>query len=309
MKSDVRVFAPATVANVGCAFDIIGFPVSAPGDEVIARTVTGSGVRITKIHGDSGKLPTEPDKNTAGVAVQSFLKHIQSDAGVELEIFKQMPLGSGLGSSAASAVGAVVAVNELLGAPCTRRELLPFVIAAEKAACGVAHADNVAPSLLGGFILVRSYDPLEVHTLPTPAELCCTVVHPEIEIRTEDARKILRKDVQLATAVKQWGNIAGLVTGLFTEDYDLIGRSLTDHIVEPVRSLLIPGFHDAQTAALESGALGCSLSGSGPSMFALSRGEATAQSTGRAMQQAFAELSIDSQAYVSLVNANGPIIR
>lgn len=306
--TQVRVFAPATVANVGCAFDILGFPVSKPGDIVTARIGISSGVLIRSIHGDDGKLPLESNKNTAGVAVQALLDYLKDPTPIELEIEKQMPLGSGLGSSAASAVAAVVAANELLKTPLERSALLPFVMEAEKAACGVAHADNVAPALLGGFVLVRSYDPLEVYSLPTPPELFVTLIHPAIEIRTEDSRKILKKEITLHAAVKQWGNIAGVIHALHTEDYNLLGRSLTDHIVEPVRSAIIPGFQQVKAAALNAGALGCSLSGSGPSMFALCRGEAIAQCCGEKMQNEFNILGINSTVYISPVNAAGPEI-
>lgn len=308
MSESVRVFAPATVANVSAAFDILGFALNQPGDEVIARLHETPGVTIHSIHGDNGKLPTDPRKNTASVAVQSMLDALPSAPGIEIELFKNMPLGSGLGSSAASAVAAVYACNQLLDAPFNKKELLPFVMTAEAAACGVGHADNVAPSLFGGFVLIRSYDPLDIIELPVPDDLFAVVVHPEIEIRTEDARKILRKEIRLADAVKQWGNIAGIIAALYRKDVGLLGRSLQDHIVEPVRSLLIPGFRDVQSAALQAGALGCSLSGSGPSIFSLCAGKETAQIVADAMNAAFANINITAVPYVSAINTVGPTI-
>jgi len=305
----IRVFAPATVANVGPGFDVFGFAVEQPGDEVVATLGSTSGVQITEITGDDGFLPRESDKNTAAVAVQSLLNHLKSQQGIELAVHKKMPLGSGLGSSAASAVAAVVAVNELLGAPLSRKELLPFTMEGERVACGAAHADNVAPSLLGGFVLIRSYNPLDVVQIPVPENLICTVVHPHIEVRTADARKILRKEVVLSSAISQWGNTAGLIAGLFLNDHDLVGRSMQDSIVEPIRSILIPGFDEVKRAALSAGALGCTLSGSGPSVFALSSSIDKAQAIGTAMHDLWLKTyELESDVFVSKINTEGPKI-
>lgn len=307
-KSEVRVFAPATVANCACGFDVFGFALDAPGDEVIVRLKKSPGVVIKKITGDGGMLSRDPEKNTAGVSVIQFLKHIKSKQGVEIEVHKKMPLGSGLGSSAASAVGSVFGLNHLLGNPLKREELLPFVRESERVACGSAHADNVAPALLGGFVLIRSYEPLDVIKIPTPANLFCTVVHPDIEIRTEDARKILPREIPLKSAISQWGNVGGLIAGLMKSDYGLIGRSLEDVIIEPVRSLLIPGFENVIRAAEKAGALGGSISGSGPSIFALSTSRETAKAVARSMEKEFKELGIGSESYVSKINQQGPKI-
>lgn len=305
----IKVFAPATVANVACGFDILGFAVEQPGDEIVARLSDKPGVRITKIIGDSGQLPTKPEKNTASLAVIRMLEKLGSDQGIELEVYKKMPLGSGLGSSAASSVAAVFAVNELLGKPMQKKEMLPFTMEGERLACGAAHADNVAPALYGGFVLIRSYDPLDVITIKTPPKLICTVVHPQIEIPTADARAVLRQNIALGNAIRQWGNTAALIAGLLKEDYELIGRSLEDVIIEPIRSLLIPGFHDVKKAAIEAGALGCSISGAGPSIFALSTSLNDGQKIGKIMQDKFMEISqLKSEAYVSSVNQNGPVI-
>lgn len=307
MQNSVTVFAPATVANVGCGFDIFGLALEKPGDRVVARRSSTPGVTITAITGDDGKLPRDAHKNTAGVAVHELLiAHGDPAFGVELELHKDMPIGSGLGSSAASSVAAVVAANELLGNLFTRRDLLPFVMAAEKEACGAAHADNVAPSLLGGFILIRSYDPLDVISLPIPRELYVAVIHPDIELRTDDARAVMKSHLTLSDAVEQFGNTAGLVAGLFREDYELIGKSLHDVVAEPHRSLLIPGFQEVKKAALTNGALGFSISGSGPSVFAFCRGKETAEKVAHAVHSTFkSTMDLTSQFYVSPINPHG----
>lgn len=304
--SSIKVFAPATVANVVCGFDVLGFALHNPGDEVIIRKTNTSSVIIKSIIGDNGRLPLDPEKNTVGVSVVNYLKHIGSAQGVEIELIKNMPLGSGLGSSSASTVAGVFAVNELMGSPLTREELLPFAMEGERLACGSAHADNVAPALLGGFVLVRSYSPLDVVKLPTPKDMYCSVVHPHIEVQTKDARQILPKQIFLKDAVTQWGNVAGLVSGLYQSDFDLIGRSLKDVIVEPVRSILIPGFMQVKEAALQAGAIGGGISGSGPSIFALCKGKETAVKVNEAMKSVFDRINIGSDSYISEVNAEGP---
>jgi homoserine kinase len=314
INDTMKVFASATVANVACGFDSLGFAINEPGDEVTV-TINGSGlVRIVDIVGDGGKLPYEAHKNTASVSILTMLEELKrrgddrGSKGFDIVVRKDMPLGSGLGSSAASSVAAIVAANELLGTPFTREGLLPFVMQSEKIACGAAHADNVAPALLGGFILVRSYDPLDVVRLHVPEDLWCAVVHPHIELLTEDARRVLKKNIRLDDAVVQWSNLAGLITGLMKEDYGLISRSLNDIIFEPVRSLLIPGFDAVKGEALANGALGCSISGSGPSIFALCRGENKARTVGKAMAQAFEPYRLGTDLYISTVNHQGPRI-
>lgn len=308
MRESIKVFAPATVANVACGFDVLGFAVNEPGDEVVLKLKNTPGLKITKISGDQGKLPKDPLKNTVGVAIDQFLKHVGLDTGIEISLDKKMPLGSGLGSSAASAVAGVFAVNQLIGSPLKQEDLLPFAMEGERIACGSAHADNVAPSLFGGFVLIRSYSPLDVIRIPTPEKLFCTILHPQIEVQTKDARSILKKQISLQDAVIQWGNVGGLIAGLMMSDYALIGRSMQDVIVEPVRSILIPGFHEVKNNALEAGALGCGISGSGPSVFALSESEEIAKKIGHDMQQIFTSLNIDSEVYVSKINNNGPLI-
>ncbi|MFD1140501.1 homoserine kinase [Larkinella insperata] len=304
----IKVFAPATVANVACGFDIFGFAVDNPGDEIIIRKSSQPGVRIKAIVGDEGRLPKQTERNTAGIAIQTYLKHIESDQGLDVILHKKMPLGSGLGSSAASAVAGVFAINELLGRPLKQIDLLPFAMEGERLACGSAHADNVAPSLMGGFVVVRSYTPLDIITINTPAQLYATIVHPEIEVNTKDARHILKNEVSMKNTIIQMGNVAGLIAGLMKPDYDLIGRSMVDVIIEPIRSILIPEFNEVKHAALDAGALGCSISGSGPSMFALSRDQDTAQRVGVSMQAAFQTVGIGSEVYVSGINQEGPRI-
>ncbi len=301
----IKAFAPATVANVSCGFDVFGFAVEQPGDEVTLTLTKTPGVRMTKIEGDGGRLPLEAEKNTAGVAVISFLKSIDSDAGVEIFLKKNLPLGSGMGSSAASAAAALAGINHLLGEPLSRRELLPFAMESERIACGSAHADNVAPSLLGGFVLIRGYEPLDVVSIPTPDNLFCTLVHPHLELKTQDSRQVLRSTIPLKDAITQWGNIAGLIAGLMKPDFGLIGRSLKDVVAEPIRSLLIPGFDVIKEKAVESGALGCGISGSGPTIFALSTEKETALRTGKAIQQEFKKLKLESEVYISRINSTG----
>jgi homoserine kinase len=263
---------------------------------------------VISISGDGGRLPREPDRNTAAVAAAGLLRSIDFPFGVEIALEKQMPLSSGLGSSAASAVAAVFATNELAGAPLGPREMLPFTMEAERAACGSAHADNVAPALFGGFVLIRSYDPLDVVRLPVPPGITCAIAHPHTELRTEDARRVLKKEIPLAAATRQWGNLAALVAALFSGDMPLLSRSLQDVVAEPARSLLIPGFDAVKVAAREAGALGCSISGSGPSVFALCVGEAQARAAGRAMVDAFARAGLASDLFVSAVNTKGPVV-
>lgn len=303
---EVRVFAPATSANVACGYDILGFAVNEPGDEVTARLIDEPKVKLKKVSGDDGVLPWEPEYNAVSVPIIHFLKHINASKGVEIELEKKMPIGSGLGSSSASAVAGVVAANILFNNVLTKEELLPFTLESEKVVCGASHADNVAPSMLGGFVLIKSYNPLKVIKIPTPPRLYATIVHPNIIIDTEDARSVLRHNVDLKDVVYQCGNVGGLITGLFKEDYELIGESLSDILVEPHRAKLIPGFYQVKKVAIDSGALGSSISGSGPSIFALCEGKEKAEKVGTAMQEVFTKLGIKSTVYVSKINEEGP---
>ena len=303
---EVRVFAPATVANVACGFDVLGFAINAPGDEVVARHSEKPGLRITKITGDGGKLPKIREKNTAGVAALDLLRHLgMSDRGIELEIHKKMPFGSGLGSSAASADAGVYAVNKLIGEPLAKQQLLPFAMQGEASADGAWHADNVGPSLLGGIVFVRSNQELDIAQLPVPENLWAAVVHPDIEILTKVAREILPTNIPMVNATQQIGNLGGLICGLIQEDYAMIGRSIHDVIAEPRRQKLIPEFYNAKRAAMSNGALGFSISGAGPSVFALCEGEQIAQRVGKAISEVFSKINLENQCYVSPVNKKG----
>jgi len=304
----IRAFAPATVANVSCGFDVFGFAVEAPGDEVILTLTDTPGVRITRIEGDDGRLPRDVNKNTAAVPVVNFLQAIGSDQGVDIVLKKNLPLGSGMGSSAASSVAALVGINHLMGEPFTREALLPFAMEAERIACGSGHADNVAPSLMGGFVLIRGYDPLDVVSIPTPENLYCTLIHPHIELNTQDSRQVLRRNIALKDAIIQWGNIAGLVAGLMKPDFGLISRSLKDVIAEPIRSMLIPGFDRIKQTAVNQGALGSGISGSGPTIFALSTDAAIASRVGEAIKQEFAGFQLNSEVFVSRISGKGALV-
>jgi homoserine kinase len=272
-RESIKVFAPASVSNVGPGFDILGFALNEPGDEIILRKTNSEKLEIASITGDDGKLPYEIEKNTASVAVKSLLDKYQIAEGLSIEVNKKMGLGSGLGSSAASAVGAVFATNELLQLNLSVEDLLPHALAGEFVASKAIHADNVAPSLYGGFVLIRGYDPIDIIKIKSPSNLYCTVIYPDIEVKTSEARAILPKEVSLKNMISQTGNVSALIYGLATEDYSLIARSLNDVIIEPVRSKLITGYYEIKKAAMEAGAIGCNISGSGPSMFAFSNSE------------------------------------
>ena len=299
----VSVFAPASVANISCGFDVLGVCLDNIGDTLHIQETSKPGIKITEIIGQD--LPLDPKKYVASVAGMALLADHKSDRGFEIKIEKGIKAGSGIGSSSASAAGAVVGINHLLGNPYTRNELISFAMEGERVACGTAHADNVSPVLLGGFTLVRSLNPLDVVTLNSPLELVVTIIHPEIEIKTADARAVLLDKLHLKQAVAQTANLGALVTGLFKEDYELIRRSLVDHIVEPVRSMLIPGFGELKKAANEAGALGTGISGSGPSVFALSKGMTTAKNVGLAMQKVYDKIEVPYNTYISSINNKG----
>ncbi|CAM3318852.1 homoserine kinase [Zobellia roscoffensis] len=300
---EIKVFCPATIANVSCGFDVLGVALDNVGDTMVIRKTQEKGIRITKLEGQD--LPMETLQNVAGVAGLALLEKSDYEGGFEIEIYKKIKAGSGIGSSAASSTGAVWAMNELLGKPFSTLELVQFSMEGERLASGVAHADNVAPALFGGFTLVRSYSPLDIVPIHTPSNLYATVIHPQIEVKTSDSRKILKTNITLADGIKQWGNVGGLIAGLYTEDYDLIGRSLEDHIVEPIRSILIPGFDQVKSEALKAGALGSGISGSGPSIFAFSKGIDTANKVAQAMKEVYKNIGIDYDVHVSKINSQG----
>jgi homoserine kinase len=300
---EIKIFSPATVANISCGFDILGLCLDTVGDEMVVREVAEKGVKITHIIGQ--ELPFETKNNVAGVAALALLENIETSVGFEIEIYKNIKPGSGIGSSAASAAGAVFAINELLGRPFSANELISFAMQGEKLASGSAHADNVSPALLGGFTLVRSYEPLEVLKIDAPKELYVTIIHPQIELKTSASRAVLKNQVSLNKMVKQMGNFGGLISGLYTSNYDLISRSLHDEIIEPNRSVLIPEFNQVKKSALNTGALGAGISGSGPSIFALCRGKDIATKVGGVMSEIYDKIHIEYDIHVSKINQQG----
>ena len=301
--NEIKLFSPATVANVSCGFDVLGFCLDSIGDEMVIRKTVEKGIRITKIEGY--ELPFEVEKNVAGVSALAMYETAKPDCGFEIEIYKHIKPGSGVGSSSASAVGSVYGMNVLLGNPYSKTELTAFAMKGEAVASQSEHADNIAPALFGGFTLVKSLEPLEVLQLPTPSDLFVVVIHPQIEIKTADARKILPKHISLKNAITQWSNVGSLIHGLHTNDYDLISRSLNDVVVEPFRSQLIPGFESIKKAALEKGALGTGISGSGPSVFSLCKGEAIAENVEKAIRKTYQNQNIPFEIYVSKINLDG----
>jgi len=303
----VTAFAPATVSNVACGFDVLGFPMEEPGDTVSARLLpVGAGVQIDDILNDGGRIPRQPEKNTASVAARALLEALGEKRGVALTITKGLPLASGLGGSAASAAAAVVAVNALVGGNASIDQLVAAALLGEGLGKAGAHPDNIAPSLCGGFVLVRHPNPPDIVRLPVPKGLTVVLVHPDIEIETAQARALLGTTVLLSDAVKQWANLGALVDGLHRSDFALISRSLVDSIAEPKRAPLIPGLASIKKAAMDAGALGCSISGSGPSIFALCQDRATADRVAPAMTAAVtAAIGVSAQTYVSSISTRG----
>ena len=300
---EIRIFSPATVANVSCGFDAMGFALESLGDEMRFSKTEAKEVVISKIEG--ANLPFETHKNVAGVVAQNMLADSQADFGLDIQIFKNFKPGSGLGSSAASASGAAFAVNELLDKKYSDLELTKFAMQGELVACGSHIDDNVSAAIYGGFVLIRNYDPLDIDSIQTPTELVATVIHPQIEIKTEDARKVMPSEIPLKTAISQWANVGGLISGLHASDFDLIGRSLVDHVAEPVRKGLIPHFDAVKAASIKAGALGAGISGSGPSIFALSEGMETANKVKEAMNAVYKDSGIDFSIYVSRISKHG----
>ena len=298
----VRVNAPATIANLVCGFDVLGLCVEEPYDEMEVHLLDEKTVIIEST--DGYPLPKDPQLNTAGAPLIEMLKEVRENVGFKVILTKNIMPGSGIGSSAASAAGAVVAANYLLGDRFSKEDLVRFAMFGEKISSGVKHADNVAPGIFGGVVLVRSIFPLDIVTLPFP-ELYVSIVHPQITVRTEDARQILRKEVLLKDAIRQWGNIAGLVAGLIKGDYNLIGRSLEDVIIEPVRSILIPGFDEVKGKSKLAGALGGGISGSGPSVFMLSKTRGVAGDVALEMEGVYSTLGIPHKTYVSAIASEG----
>lgn len=301
--NEVKVYCPATIANLSCGFDVLGLCLETIGDEMIIRKSGQKGIRITKIVG--ADLPLEAEKNVAGVAALALLDAIKTDFGFDIEIYKNIKAGSGIGSSAASAAGAVFGINELVGRPFSKKNLVNFAMKGEALASGSEHADNVAPALLGGFTLIRGYKPLDIIKIESPVELYATVIHPQIELKTSEMRAVLQPMVPLKSAITQWGNLGGLIAGLYSSDYGLISRSLHDEIVEPLRGKFIPKFSLVKEAAIRNGALGSGISGSGPSIFALNHGVETAQRVAKTMCEIYDETKIPYEIHVSKINSEG----
>jgi homoserine kinase len=298
----VKVKSPSTVANLVCGFDVLGMCLHEPYD-IMQVTMIDEPKVIIKTTNDY-PLPKDPMLNTAGAPLVEMLQELDAGFGFEVIITKNIKPGSGLGSSAASAAGAVVAANYLLGDIFSKTDLVRFAMAGEKVASGVKHADNVAPCIFGGVTLIRGIFPPDIVTIPAP-NLFVTVVHPQIEVRTADARQILKKEVLLKDAIKQWGNIAALVAGFMKNDIALIGRSLEDVIIEPVRSILIPAFDEIKTSCIDAGALGGGISGSGPSIFMLSENETIANETATVMKNIYNRIGLDHYTYVTTINNEG----
>ena len=304
MKS-VTIHSPGTIANLVCGFDVLGLALHEPYDTITLRLTDTPEVVIR--NEDEFDLPVEPQKNVAGVVLLSIMEKLDNGCGFELISEKRIKPGSGIGSSAASAAGAAIAANILLGDVFSREELVQFAMNGEKLASGVKHADNIAPCIYGGITLVRCIHPLDIVSIEAP-DLFVTVVHPQIEVKTADARQILKKEIQLKDAIKQWGNVAGLVSGFFKKDYGLISRSLEDVVIEPLRSILIPGFEEVKYRSREAGALGGGISGSGPSIFMLSKDRQTSSEVASVMEEVYDKLGIAYHVYVTTINQKGAVI-
>tara|TARA_R110002096_G_scaffold6222_5_gene28734 strand:+ start:3739 stop:4662 length:924 start_codon:yes stop_codon:yes gene_type:complete len=303
MKNEIRIFSPATVANVSCGFDVLGFCLDSIGDEMVIRKTDKKGIHITKIEGFD--LPFEAKLNVAGVSALAMYNTIDVDFGFEIEIYKNIKPGSGIGSSAASAVGSVFGMNELLGKPFNKSQLTEFAIKGEALASKCEHADNLAPALFGGFTLVKSISPLQILQIPSPKDLYATIIHPKIEIKTSESRALLPKQIALSDAITQWANFGSLIHGLHTSDYNLIKDSLHDVVIEPHRSKLIPHFNEVKNAAINAGALGTGISGSGPSIFSLSNGLETAINVKDMIENVYLKTDIEFDMYVSKINTEG----
>jgi len=301
--NEIKIFSPGTVANVACGFDVLGFCLDSVGDEMLIRKTSKKGIRISKIVGYD--LPYEAELNVAGVSAIALIEDAKPDCGFEIEIYKNIKPGSGIGSSAASAAGSVFGINELLGRPYNKTELTNFAMKGEAVASKSEHADNLAPAIFGGFTLVKSISPLEILEIPTPNELYATIIHPQIEIKTSEARALLPKEVALKDAITQWANVGSLIHALHTSNYGLLQRSIQDIIVEPYRSKLIPFFDDVKQAALDAGALGAAISGSGPSIFMLCQGPEIAKTVEIAIQNVYAETNIEFDTFISKINTEG----
>ncbi|WKD87300.1 homoserine kinase [Candidatus Karelsulcia muelleri] len=300
----IKVIAPATIANIVCGFDVLGLAVNIPNDEIIIKITDIPGIRIKKIFG--ANLSKNRKKNVISIALQALLNKMKkSNIGFDIEISKNIQPGSGIGSSAASAAGIVVGANYLLGNTFKKKDLIKFAMEGERLAGGVPHADNVAPAIIGGITLIRSYKPLDIISLRSPDNIWVSILHPEIEIKTSEAREILKHKILITEAIKQWGNLGALIAGLYKEDYDIISRSLDDVIIEPIRAILIPAFNSLKIKCKSIGALGGGISGSGPSVFMLSNGKKKAELVTNVMEHIYSKLELNSKIYTSSINKTG----
>ncbi|MFM7217528.1 MAG: homoserine kinase [Bacteroidota bacterium] len=304
-KTTIEVFAPASSANLGSGFDVFGMAIEGPGDFVRLQRTARSEIRIRSIAGDHGRLSKNVEENTAGVALLSFLNAVNEHYGFDVWLKKRLPLGSGLGSSAASAVAAVFAANELLGRPMKKIQLVRWAAEGERVASGAVHADNIAPSMLGGITLVRSLSADDIIQLPIPKGLFLAIVHPHVEVKTSDARNVLPRSIPLSTAISQWSNTAALTAACFRKDLSLFGRAMEDHVAEPARRVLIPFYDAAKEVALAAGALGCCISGAGPSILAVCDSMETAKSVGKAFKKTYSEGKIPADIFVTRVDRKG----
>ncbi|MEP5613542.1 MAG: homoserine kinase [Cyclobacteriaceae bacterium] len=303
---EIRVFSPNTVSNIGCGYDVLGFALEGFGDEISISKRSDSDLVIKDIHG--ANLPKDSTKNVAYIAVKALLSSLRDESGFNFSIKKGIPPGSGLGSSACSSAGAVFAVNELLGNPLTTEQLIPFAMEGERSSSGQAHADNVAPSLLGGFVAIRSYNPLDIFSIPFPHQLQVVIIFPQVEVKTEYAKKILPQKISLSDGIQQWGNMAGLISGLMSNDFDRIGRSLHDSVAEPVRKVLIPHYDEVKEKALGNGAIGFNISGSGPATFALTNNSQSAQKIKEACHQIYEKSGIKVMSFISPISSKGACV-
>jgi homoserine kinase len=310
MPRGIKVSAPATISNINCGFDALGLALNFTCDEIVGRLSKTPGIHLTHIGSNARSTPCDPTKNTVTVAIDKFLEALgeSKSVGIELEVKKMISPGSGLGSSAAGACAGVMLANELLGKPMEKRELLPFAIHGEYVADEAWHADNVAPCLLGGAILIREMKPLDIHRLYTPLGLYVTVVTPQIRILTKEARDVLSEKVDFQKSVKQAANLASFVHAMHTSDFELLGRSLQDHLVEEQRAHLLPGFYDAKSAAMTKGALGCGISGSGPTIFVISNNHNCAHDSAEEITKVYSDKGIESSYMVSEVNQAGTVL-
>lgn len=300
---EIKIFSPASIANLSCGFDILGVCLNDIGDEIVVRKTKEKGIKILKVTGQ--KLTLDVNKNVAGVSALALLKETNVDCGFEIEIHKGIKPGSGIGSSAASSAGSVFAINQLIGKPYSSKELIKFALEGEKIASGAAHADNVSAVLLGGFVFVRDSLNFDIFKLNTPIDLAFTILHPQIEVKTSESRALVQRPVTLDKLITQSANLGAFISGLYKEDYNLISRSIKDVVIEPIRSILIPEFEKLKEISLSNNALGFGISGSGPSVFAMSKGLVNAKKIGNLLKENYRELGFSFDIHTSTVNEKG----